>query len=163
MRSFTPRSSLVPIVALVTALVILAGVAASMGQATAEPQPWVFRGTPPPVNGALSSRLSAALTPTPAAAVVLTPLTTRAPRPAAIVKPSPTATPVLPVLVVDTGGRGIELRAEPIVTAASKAILTDGTRVSDLGRVKRDRVWVNVRTAANIEGWVPDTAVAPEG
>lgn len=162
MRSLPPRSLLVPVAALVTSLIILAGVAVSMRQATAEPQPWVFRGMPPPANGALSSRLSAGLTPRPVAAAEPTPLPTRVPRPTATVKPSPTPTPSLSILVVDTGGRGIELRAEPALTAAAKAILTDGTRVLDLGRVRRDRVWVNVRTAANGEGWVPDTAVTPE-
>jgi hypothetical protein len=70
---------------------------------------------------------------------------------------------LLSLRVVDTGGQGARLRAEPSRQADSIAVLPDGTVVQALGpeREGGEESWRRVRAEDGAEGWVASDLLAP--
>ncbi len=88
---------------------------------------------------------------TPTATVPLPP--SRTPKPSATL--SPTATPV-PAVVRGTGGQGVFLRDAPGLDGKKIASLQEGDAVEVLGPpVEKDgTLWIPVRTASGLDGWM---------
>ncbi|MBN2085396.1 MAG: SH3 domain-containing protein [Anaerolineales bacterium] len=113
----------------------------------------------PPPMGTLEPILlpTASCTPTLSPTITLT--ATISPPPSETPKPSATLTPTgtpVPAVVRGTGGQGVFLRDAPGLNGKKIASLQEGEAVEVLGpSVEADgTLWIPVRTASGIEGWM---------
>lgn len=124
----------------------------------------------------LPALLRLALVVVPAAAVILAGLylgrtgTSPAPPPPTPESTAPSPTPTPPfyrgwVVVANTGGLGVYVRAEPAADAARVRAWPERTRLEALGEEAEadGRRWVRVRDPAGNVGWVPAEYVSQVG
>lgn len=73
------------------------------------------------------------------------------------------ATPEVRYVVANTEGQGVSMRAEPSTSANVVEKLAEGTEVVEIGQERNNdsRVWRNIRTADNKEGWIASDFLVP--
>jgi SH3-like domain-containing protein len=153
----------------VVLVLLLAGITALLNERNAEPGAVAAAPTVTPAAAAVETPVRATAVPiiissatgigTPSAAPSAT---TAAPAGASPAAAPATATPTA-LVVVNTGGDGVNLRREPSATSPVVSLLAEGARLEQIGpdRQAEGRTWRNVRDAAGNQGWVAATFTQP--
>jgi SH3-like domain-containing protein len=153
----------------VVLVLLLAGITALLNERNAEPGAVAAAPTVTPAAAAVETPVRATAAPIiiSSAAGVGTPSAAPSAATAAPAGASPAAAPAAAtpaaLVVVNTGGDGVNLRREPSAASPVVSLLAEGARLEQIGpdRQAEGRTWRNVRDAAGNQGWVAATFTQP--